>query len=59
MAFFAAIFAKNFNLINNCKMTSNVNVCLTDEIRLEKALKGAGVKNPASVVKLTVSGKFY
>jgi len=39
-------------------MTSkvNVNVCLTDEIRLEKALKEAGVKKPATVEKLTVSG---
>ena len=41
-------------------MTSkaNVNVCLTDEIRLEKALKEAGVENPATIVKLTVSGNF-
>jgi len=40
-------------------MTSktNVNVCLTDEIRLEKALKGAGVEKSASVRKLTVCGK--
>ena len=40
------------------KMTSNVNVSLTDEIRLETALKYAGVKRPASVVKLAVSGNF-
>ena len=35
---------------------TNVNVCLTDEIRLEQALKEAGVENPATVVKFAVSG---
>jgi hypothetical protein len=41
-------------------MTSKVNVtvCLTDEICLERALKEAGIKMPASVEKLTVTGAF-
>ena len=40
-------------------MTSkvNINVCLTDEIRLEQALKDAGIDDPATVKKLTVSGQ--
>jgi hypothetical protein len=39
-------------------MTPNIqiSVCLTPELRLEQALKDAGIENPASVVKLIVSG---
>jgi len=34
----------------------SVSVTLTSELRLEQALKEAGVENPASVTKLTISG---
>ena len=39
-------------------MTSNthITVALTPEQRLEQALKNAGIDNPSSVVKLTVTG---
>ena len=35
---------------------NNVTVSLTSELRLEQALKEAGVKDPAAITKLTVSG---
>ena len=39
-------------------MTPNINlsVSLTPELRLEQALKDAGIENPASVICLTISG---
>jgi hypothetical protein len=35
---------------------TNVTVRLTDEISLEQALKEAGVEEPASLTKLTITG---
>jgi len=38
--------------VNNC-----ISVCLTSEIRIEQALKEAGVEDPNSVEKLIISGE--
>ena len=37
-------------------MNTNITVNLTPEIRLEQALKEAGVENPASIISLTITG---
>ena len=38
---------------------NTVSVCLTPELRLDKALKEAGIEDPASVGKLTISGTVF
>ena len=35
---------------------TDLSLCLTSELRLEQAIKEAGIEDPASVSKLTVSG---
>ena len=37
---------------------TNISLTLTPKLRLKRALKKAGVEDPASVTKLTVSGTF-
>ena len=50
-----SIFASTGNVIFN-KERVNFSICLTPELRLQQALENAGIKYPASVVKLTVTG---
>ena len=37
---------------------NHVTVALTDELDVEQALMNAGIENPKSVAKLTITGKF-
>ena len=41
------------------KERTHFSICLTPELRLEQALKNAGIKYPASVTKLTISGTMH
>jgi len=56
MAYLASTFAENFNQKSKMSPNTNISVHLTPELRLEQALKGANVEDPASVSQLTVSG---
>ena len=49
------VYASKNNVLFS-KDRVNFTICLTPELRLEQALKDAGIKYPASVTKLTITG---